>query len=69
MSKLLKMLLVIVCVIGGLMIGSRIHIKIFGVYEIQDILWFLATAVFFTWLAWKHLFPIIDKEFPPESNE
>ena len=68
MSRVLKALVVAVCVVGGLMIGSRTHVKVLGVYDIQDVLWVIAVAVFFTWLAWKHLFPKIDKKFSPDAH-
>ena len=70
MNKLLKILVIIVCVAGGLLIGksSHIQIEVLGVLEIQDILRFAVVSIFFTWLAWKHLFPTIDKKFPSDDQ-
>ena len=67
MSRVLKALTVVVCIVGGIAIGSRTHVKVLGVYEVQDLLWILAVAVFFMRRAGRYLFPRIDKEFPPDS--
>ncbi len=68
MREFLKWLVVVVCVVGGFTIGSSTHVKLCGVYEIQDLLWIIAFIVFFLWLAWKELFPKIDKKFPPDPQ-
>ncbi len=68
MTKILKVLTVLVSVGGGVVIGSQIHLKVFGVYSVQDILWVLAIVVILTWLAWKFLFPAIDRSFPKNGR-